>query len=86
MEETKFTTFEPGASPTREENVAMMRDQFEKLMARNPVAMIITAECENGKVGTGAVGSPATLETLAGLGLAQVMDMLERAGQGGENG
>jgi hypothetical protein len=86
MEETKFTTFEPGANPTQEQNVAMMREQFEKLMARKPVAMVITAEFESGSVATGCVGAPATLEALAGLGLAQVLDMLKRGRESGENG
>lgn len=86
--EVRMTTFEPGASPTREQNIAMMREQFEKLMVRGggAVAMVLTVEFASGGAATAAVGSKIGLEILAELGVDQVRDMLARASCSGENG
>lgn len=82
---TEITRFEPGADPTVEQNQALMREQFEKAMARGPVAMVLTIEFAGGAA-TACVGPPVTLETLARLGLSQTLNMLGRAKAAGENG
>jgi len=82
---TEITRFDAGMQPTIEKNQAMMREQFEKMMQRGPVAMVMTVEFSGGAA-TACVGSPATLETLARLGLSQTLDMLKRAQASGENG
>ena len=84
--ETQLTTFAHGAKPSSEADRNQMRAYFEALMNRGPVSMVITAEFANGDAATSAVGSPAGVELLAKLGVVQVLDMLQRGNESGENG
>lgn len=81
--ETNVTLFD-GITPTTDENRDRMRQYFDTLMKRGAVAMVLTIEDEKGNAATCAVGPPAGLETLARLGVVQVLDMLSRPT--GENG
>jgi hypothetical protein len=83
-EATRFTTLD--RPPSEEENLAAMRKQFEQIMARRPVALVMHAELPDGGEVTGAAGPPAGLEALCRVGFAQLLDMLARAGHSGENG
>lgn len=76
-DETRITVFD-GVKPTHDQNRDQMRAYFEMLMKRGAVSMVITAEFSNGDAATSAVGPPAGLETLARLGVVQVIDMLSR--------
>ena len=83
--ETRITGFKD-MRPTRDEERSHIRQQIETVLERDPSALIIFAEYGEGKVLTGAVGSPITLKELVIRGTDQLADMLKRQRISGENG
>jgi hypothetical protein len=73
-------------APAEDEKQKAIRQQFEQIMARRPVAMVMHAELPDGGAVTGAAGPPALLEALCRIGFTQLMDMLDRTSNSGENG
>ena len=72
--------------PGKDESQKQIIDSVADMMKRKPVSIVIYVELESGVAGTYAVGTPLALRALENIGRQQLINMIGKALEGGENG